>query len=131
MATLRAAPRINTAVFARRLTERLPVAVVTRGHDSTVTVEGPAGAYTVTLTAESHEEWDVASVDVALTQPPGFTEPLPPHEAVALPHGTHSLTSDFGRRLRVDHAALADAAAEIIKDFEVQSPSLSARATTC
>lgn len=128
--TRRAGPHINSAAFTRTLTRMLPTAVITQGSGNTVLVEGMAGAYTATLTAEAHDEWETASVTIALTQPPGFDEPLPHGDAIGVPHGDYSLTSDFGRRLVVDHGALAREAAQIIKTFEVQSPVLSAQATT-
>lgn len=130
MAPHRAVPRISLPAIVRGLTDQMPAAVVHPSGDSSVIVEGSSGAYTVALTTEARDEWEIASVDVTLTQPPGFDEPLPPGEAITIPHGVHSLTSDFGQRLRVDHSALVEATVRIVKDFEAQSPTLSAGATT-
>lgn len=129
MTVHRSGPRISGATFAEAMARSLPTAVVTRGRGNSVVVEGLTGAYTVGLTSETHEEWETATVEVSLTQPPGFDEPLPEEDAIAVPHGAHSLTSDFGRRLVVNHGVLAREAAQIIKDFEASSPTLSAQAT--
>lgn len=125
----RSGPRINGAAFTEVLARSLPTAVVTCGSGNTVVVEGLTGAYTVALTSETCEDWETATVEVALTQPPGFDEPLSTEDAIAVPHGAHSLTSDFGRRLIVNHGVLARETAKIIKDFEASSPTLSAQAT--
>ena len=130
MTTRRVGPRINEVLFARMLAERLPAAVISPGTRTTVLVEGTVGAYTLNLTTEVHDGGETASVDVALTHLPGSDEALPVEDAIWVPHGTHSLTSDFGARLRVDHSALARQAATIIKTFEAQSPTLSAGAST-
>lgn len=123
-------PRVSRTSLVNLLALRLPCADVAPGPvDDTVTVEGVRGAYTVAVSGESTDFAQSLTVEVFLSRPPGFDEPLPAVDQMLLPHGVHTITAETGRRLRLDHVSLGQAAVRIISDFESASPTMSPQTT--
>lgn len=119
-------PTIDQTAFLRALEQHLPgVPITVIDPEGTLVVDGPVGAYAVTVTSEHNDLWETVHVEVSFHQPPGFTEPLARDEQMPLPHGMYSLTGDMGRHLRVDYRALAQGTFDIISRFEEATPSLS------